>query len=151
MTRATPFVDGVAVLLYLLRTGLPPMRSGLADVEVLEDIPDRLADHLPCVRVARTGGASAKPRFHTQFWTNVQVWSNAEAGPGWDAHRAAYELSQQVATVLFTAREAQSVTPYGSIVKWRESSGFRKFTDPEQPFTGRYVATYDLLIRNLRP
>lgn len=148
MTRVAPFVDGVAVLLDLLRTGLPPMRAALAEVTVLEDMPDRLSEHLPLVRVARTGGSSVRPRAHTQFWTNVQVWSGAEAGPSWDPHQAAYELSQQVATVLFTAWEGQIATPYGSIAKWRESSGFRKFTDPEQPFIGRYVATYDLLIRN---
>lgn len=146
--RVEPFVDGMAVLLHLLRTGLPPMRTGLSAVTVFEDMPDGASEYMPLVRIARTGGSSDRPRFHAGFLVNVQVWSDREAGPGWDPHQAAYQLSQQVATVLFTARESQVSTPYGSIAKWRESSGFRKFTDPELPFIGRYVATYDLLVRN---
>lgn len=149
--RVAPFVDGIAVLLHLLRDGLPPVRDGLATATVVEDVPDLLADHLPLVRVARTGGASTSPRFHSGFLVNIQVWSDSEAGPSWDPHRAAFELSQQVATVLVEAQESQTVTPYGSITRWRESSGFRKFTDPGLPFAGRYIGTFDLLIRNLRP
>jgi len=149
--RADPFVDGIAVLLHLLRNGLPAMRDGLATATVVEDVPDLLAKHLPLVRIARTGGASTQPRFHSGFLVGLQVWSDSEPNPSWDPHRAAYELSQQVAKVLFLAREQQTATPYGSISKWRESSGFRKFTDSALPHIGRYVATYDLLIRNIRP
>jgi hypothetical protein len=152
--RAALFVDGIAVLLHLLRTGLPPMRDDLSEVYVCEDVPERLAEKLPVVRIARTGGASDNPRFVSQFWCNVQVWSDREAlspTETWDPHKAAYELSQQVAQVLYRAWDEQVLTPYGSINKWRESTGFRKFTDPGLPHYGRYVATYDLMIRNPRP
>lgn len=149
--RADPFVDGIAVLLHLVRNGLPALRSGLTEVKVFEDVPDELSKYIPCVRIARTGGASTRPRFHSGFLTNIQVWSNAETGPGWDPDEAARMLSRQVATVLIEAQENQTVTPFGWIAHWRESSGFRKLPDPGQPYAGRYMATYDLLIRNPRP
>ena len=157
--RAVPFVDGVAVLLQLLRSGLPPMRSainaGLAPVTVLEDIPDHLSEHLPFVQVRRTTGASDQPRFYGQFWCSYQVWSDREPAMSWDPHKAAFELSQQVARTLFYAWENQTVamngaTRLGHIAKFRISQDFRKLTDPELPHFGRYVAVYDLLIRNPR-
>lgn len=151
ISRATPFVDGIAVVTHLLRTGLPPLRDGLTEVKVFEDMPDYMADKLPMVQFHRTGGASVRPRFYDQFWLPFQVWSDAEPGPGWDPNRAAWELGRQVSTVLFVAWEQQLVTPYGCINHWRESQGFRKLTDPELPNSGRYVATYDLRIRNPRP
>lgn len=152
--RAVPFVDGMAVLLRLLRDGLPPMRTainpGLAAVTVLEDIPDHLSEHLPFVQVRRTTGASDQPRFYGQFWCSYQVWSDREPAVGWDPHKAAYELSQQVARTLFYAWENQTTTPFGHIAKFRISQDFRKLTDPELPHVGRYIAVYDLLIRNPR-
>jgi hypothetical protein len=150
--RVVPFVDGIGFLLELFRTELPLIREplDLAPATVTEDIPDHLADHLPMVQLRRTGGASDRPRFYTQFWTPIQVWSDKEVAAGWDPHKAAFELGEQVARVLFLAWENQTHNEYGSITKWRESTGFRKFTDPELPHIGRYVATYDLLIRNPR-
>lgn len=154
--RATPFVDGIAVLLWLLRNGLPAHREplGLTEAEVLEDLPDDLSKHIPMVKVQRTGGASDAPRFYTQFWCSINVWSDAEPASGdrplWDARKAAFELANQTARVLFEAHENQTMTPYGSLCKWRESTGFRKFDDPELPHISRQVSTYDLLVRNPR-
>jgi hypothetical protein len=142
------FVDGVEVVLWLLREQLPDHRPGLSEVNVFEDMPERLADYLPAVQVSRTGGATDHPRFYGQFWLPIQVWSNAEGA--WDQYKAAFELSNQVARILYLAWEQQVVTPYGSVNKWRESTGFHKVGDPNLPFAGRYVATYDLLIRNPR-
>ena len=152
--RAIPFVDGMAVLLELLRDGLPPMRTAidpdLAEVTVAEDIPDHLSQHLPFVQVRRTTGASDAPRFYGQFWCSLQCWSDREPAMGWDPHKAAFELSQQVARVLFYAWESQTTTEYGHIARFRISQDFRKLSDSELPHIGRYVGVYDLLIRNPR-
>ena len=142
------FVDGVGVVVYLLRTQLPDYRAGLAEAKVFEAMPERLAENLPAVQVSRTGGASDFPRFHSQFWLPISCWSNADGAM--DQHQAAFELGNQVARILYLAWERQVVTPYGSITKWRESTGFHRFDDPNLPFAGRYVAVYDLLIRNPR-
>lgn len=153
--RAVPFVDGMAVLLHLVRTRVPAARTAinpaLAVVTVGEDIPDHLSTHLPFVQVRRTTGASDAPRFYGQFWCSLQCWSGGEPVMSWDPHKAAFELSNQVARALFTAWEDQVTTPYGHIAKWRISQDFRKLSDPELPHLGRYVAVYDLLVRNPRP
>lgn len=157
MTRVAPFVDGVGVMLELLRTGLPPLREplGLTEVKVFEDLPDDLATLLPVVKIQRTGGASRKPRFTSGFWLPVNLWSDAEPAddasgrPAWDARQAAYQLAQQVSTVIFEAWENQTMTQFGCINKWRESTGFRKFDDSELPHISRQTAVYDLMIRNM--
>jgi hypothetical protein len=156
MTRVAPFVDGIAVLLGILRQGLPPLREplGLTEARVFEDLPDDLSKYLPVVKIQRTGGASDAPRFHSQFWCSVNVWSaeepaDADSGrPAWDKHQAALELSNHVSRCLYLAWENQTWVAGGAINKWRESTGFRKFDDPELPHVSRYVAVYDLLIRN---
>lgn len=142
------FVDGVGVVLHLLRTELPAYRAGVATANVFEAMPERLAENLPAVQVSRTGGATDHPRFYGEFWLPIQCWSNADGAL--DQHQAAFELSNQVARILYLAWEWQTVTPYGSILKWRESTGFHRFDDPNLPHAGRYIATYDLLIRNPR-
>lgn len=148
--RATPFVDGIGVQLWLMRNTLADMRDelGLRPVKAFSDLTDPLGPHIPLVKIQRTGGASDSPRFYSQFWMNYQCWSDAEPSMDWDPRQATFELANQIARVLFMARESQIVTPLGSIVKWRESTGFRKFDDPDQPQVSRQVATYDLLIRN---
>jgi hypothetical protein len=156
VTRVAPFVDGVGVMLWLLENGLPPLREplGLTTANVFEDLPDELATVLPLVKIQRTGGASDRPRFHSQFWLPVNVWSDAEDAdddsgrPAWDARQAAYELAKQVSTVIYEAWENQTVTPFGCINKWRESTGFRKSDDAELPHISRQIAVYDLRIRN---
>jgi hypothetical protein len=150
--RVAPFVDGIGVLLWLLRNPLADIRTelGLTPVRVFEDLPDRLSDYVPVVKVQRTGGASDAPLFYSQFWCSVNVWSGPEVSKNWDAHQAAFELANQVARTLYFAQRNQTLTPSGSISKWRESTGFRKFDDPELPHISRQVATYDLLIRNPR-
>jgi hypothetical protein len=150
--RAVPFVDGINVVLTLLRQELPALRAGQPAAHVFEDIPDLQSRYLPMVAVRRTAGASDAPRFHSQFWCHVQVWSAAETGADpKDPFEAAWVLSQQVSRVFFEAWENQTTTPAGHIVRWRESSGFSKFTDPDLPHIGRYDAVVDLLIRNPRP
>lgn len=156
--RATPFVDGMGVQLWLLRNTLADLRTamGLRPVTVLTNINDELSNYIPLVKIQRTGGASDNPRFTSQFWMNYQVWSDVEPAsdehdrPEWDARQATFELGNQVARVLFIAQESQIVTPFGAINKWRESTGFRQFDDPDLPHISRQVATYDLMIRNLR-
>jgi len=148
--RATPFVDGIGVQLWILRNTLSNLREGLGlrPVQVFSDLPDELAKYVPVIKIQRTGGASDNPRFTTQFWMNYQVWCDAEPSTGWDARQAAFELANQVSRTMYVAWESQIVTPHGAITKWRESTGFRKFDDPELPHISRQVATYDLLIRN---
>ena len=150
--RMVPFVDGIAVQLWLMRNTLADLREelGLTPANAYEDLPDELAKVLPLVKLQRTGGASDNPRFVSQYWMSYSVWSDAETGVGWDARKATFELANQVARVLYEAWETQLVTPYGSINKWRESTGFRKFDDPELPHISRQVATYDLMIKNPR-
>lgn len=145
MTTAVPFVDGIAVLLTLARAGLP-------GVNCYEDIPDHLADHLPAITITRAGGSSDRPEFMTDFFVHVNAWS--DVGP--DPFRSAFDLSQSVARVLYAAQRNQTVAydgpaQLGWIARWRESSGFQRFTDPDLPHIGRYVAVYDLKIRNPRP
>ncbi|HEY9417882.1 MAG TPA: hypothetical protein VIQ30_24245 [Pseudonocardia sp.] len=142
---APAFVDGIGVLLALLRAELDP------SVHVYEDIPDYQDALLPMVTVSRAGGSSDRPVWVSDFFVHVNCWSNA--GP--DPFQSAFELSQVVARVLFWAKRNQTVafdgsTPLGHIAVWRESSGFQRFTDPDLPHVGRYVAVYDLKIRNPR-
>jgi len=142
----------MGVQLWILRNTLADMREaeGLRPVEVMSNLNDELSNHIPLVKIQRTGGASDHPRFTTQFWMNYQVWCDAEPSRDWDPRQATFELANQVARSLVIATENQIVTPYGSIAKWRESTGFRQFDDPDLPHISRQVATYDLLIRNLR-
>lgn len=151
MTAAVPFVDGIGVLLALGRAGLP-------GVSVYEDIPERLLEHLPVLTISRAGGASDSPRYHSSFFVHMQVWSAATDDYPGDPHGAAFALSQQVARVFYAAQQGQTVAldaddnPLGWIARWRESSGFQKLDDPDLPLeVARYVAVYDLLIRNPRP
>jgi hypothetical protein len=150
--RMVPFVDGIAVQLWLMRNPLAELREslGLSEVKAFEDLPDELANYVPVVKLSRTGGAADNPRFTSQYWMSYNVWSAAEESKGWDPHRAAFELARQVARVLYEAWENQTVTPYGCINKWRESTGFRKFDDAELPHISRQVAVYDLMIKNPR-
>jgi hypothetical protein len=141
------FVDGVGVLLALSKAGLGP------DVHVYEDIPDHQTAVLPMITISRAGGSSPDPRFVSDFFVHINAWS--DAGP--DPFKSAYDLSQDTARALFWAWRNQTVAydglgnPLGHITKWRESSGFQRFTDPDLPHVGRYVAVYDLKIRNPRP
>lgn len=152
MTRAVPFVDGIAVTLQLLRDGLPALRTGQPAAQVFEALPDHLLDEIPAVVIQRTAGASDAPRFHSRFWLHWQCWSAAETGPSpKDPFQAAFVLSQQVVRVLFEAWEAQTVTPYGHLLRFRESSGGTRFTDPDQPHIGRYDGVVELWVRNPRP
>lgn len=146
MGMAVPFVDGIAVLLALAKAGLGP------GVNVYEDIPDHLADHLPAVTISRAGGSSGRPEFASDFFVHVNAWS--DVGP--DPFGSAFELSQDVARALYAAQRNQTVaydgpTALGHIAIWRESSGFQRLTDPDLPHIGRYVAVYDLKIRNPQP
>lgn len=131
-----PFVDGIAVQLHLLRTGLGD------GVNVYTEIPDGLSKLLPAVVIRRTGGNSDRPEFTSQFWTHYQVWHTTD--------ELAYELARTVGRLIYAAKVNQTVTPYGWIAGWRESSGFQQFRDPGLPDNGRYDATLDLIIRNPR-
>jgi hypothetical protein len=145
------FVDGIAVLLTLLRDGLGP------GVNVYEDIPDYQHDLLPMVTVSRAGGSSDHPAFTSDFFVHVNCWSDVSDEFPDDSFQATYELSQRTARVLYWAWRNQTVAldengrALGWIAKWRESSGFQRFTDPDLPHIGRYVGVYDLKIRNPRP
>lgn len=149
--RVEPFVDGIGVLLALGRAD--PRLTG---VQLFEDIPDELSKYLPALTISRAGGASTAPRWHSSFFVHFQVWSGATAEYPNDPNKAAFELSQTVARVFYEAQENQTVAldgddkPLGWLAQWRESSGFQKFTDPDLPYVGRYIAVYDLLIRNPR-
>lgn len=129
-------VDGLDVLLELLREGLDP------GVRVMTRIPDHLPDYIPLVVVRRTGGSSRAPRFFDRYLVNVQAWSS---GP--DPSRAAFVLADEVRRVLWDALERQVVTPHGHLVDIRESSAPSELTDPDLPLHGRYTATYELTIR----
>lgn len=144
------FVDGIAVLLTLLREGLGP------GVHVYEDIPDYQHALLPMVTVSRAGGSSGRPEGASDFFVHVNCWSEAGGDYPDDPFGATFELSQKTARVLYWAQRNQTVAldedgkPLGHIAKWRESSGFQRFTDPDLPHIGRYVGVYDLKIRNPR-
>ncbi len=133
-TTATPFVDGIAVQLHLLRAGLG------GGVNVYSQIPDGLRSLVPALVIHHAGGSSVLPEHASRFTMTYQVWAVDDAG--------AYTLSRQAATVLFRAWRDQTVTPYGHIAGWAEVSGFRRETDIGLPEFGHYVAVYDLLIRN---
>jgi hypothetical protein len=134
-TTAVPFVDGIAVQLHLLR-------AGLGGVNVYSQIPDQLRTLIPAVCIHHAGGSSTRPEYLSRFSMTYQVWAVDDA--------TAYTLSRQVATVLYAAWKGQMVTPYGHIAGWVEVSGFRRETDIGFPEAGRYIAVYDLLIRNPR-
>lgn len=142
------FVDGIGVLLALGREALPGLN-------IYETIPDRMAEKLPALTINRAGGASDAPVFHSSYLLHFQVWSGPTTDYP-DPHQAAFELSQRVARAYWWAQRNQTVAYDGNdqalgwIAKWRESSGFQRFADPDLPHVGRYVAVYDLLIRNPR-
>jgi hypothetical protein len=131
---AAPFVDGLAVQLHLLRTGLGDA------VNVFTRIPDGLRELVPAVVIERTAGGSTHPEFASSFGMTYQVWHTSDD--------LAYELSRQVATVIWTAQRRQTATPAGHIAGWSEISGFHPVPDEGLPEFGRYVAVLDLLIRN---
>lgn len=149
--NATPFVDGVGVLLALARAD-----PSLTGVNVFEDIPDHLMNYLPALVISRAGGASTNPSFHSSFFVHMQVWSDATSEYPNDTFKAAFELSRKVEQLYYAAWRRQTVAldedgkPLGWIAKWRESSGFQRFTDPDLPHIGRYIGVYDLIIRNPR-
>jgi len=110
--------------------------------------------------INRTGGASDRPEFASDFFVHFQVWSDKDpTDPNYpdDPFDAAKKLAQKVATVYYRAwrKQTPGLDPDGHILgwinQWRESSGFQDFTDPDFPHIGRYVAVYDLKIRNRRP
>lgn len=141
------FVDGIAVLLALVKADLG------VGVHVYEDIPDHQTAVMPMVTISRAGGSSDRPMWVSDFFVHVNCWS--ETGP--DPFLSAYQLSQATAQALYWAWRNQTTAydedsnPLGHIAKWRESSGFQRFTDPDLPHIGRYVGVYDLKIRNPRP
>lgn len=150
MAGAPAFVDGIGVLLKIVR-------DGLSGINVYEEIPDHLFDHLPALVINRTGGASNTPTWTSGFFCHFQVWSRATDEYPNDPYQATYELSQKVARLLYQAWRDQTVARDGDgkalgwIASWRESSGFQRLTDADLPNdVGRYVAVYDLLIRNPR-
>lgn len=135
---AQSFVDGLGVVQYLLKAGLP------STVHVFTAIPDHLAELLPdgVVVIRRASGSSTQPQFHSAFTLSVQVWAGTD--------QAAFTLSRSVGTVLFNAWLRQTISPLGHIARWRESSGFQEFPDDSLEGAGRYIAVLDLLIRNPR-
>lgn len=133
-----PFVDGLGVVQYLLKAGLP------SPVHVLTKIPDGLrvlvGDGVVVIR--RAGGQSVQPEYHSRFSISLSAWASTD--------QAAYLLCRSASTVLFTAQKDQTVTPLGWITSWAESSGAQDTPDPGLPEYGRYVAVLNLLIRNPR-
>lgn len=152
MTQATTFVDGLGVLTSLMKAA--PELDG---VQVFTKIPDNLSQFLPCLVITRTGGSSLSPRFQSDFFVHFQVWSDKTVDYPNDPFEAAYNLGLTVCRVLFRCKEEQTLAldndghVMGWIADWRESSGLQDFTDPDLPHIGRYVAVYDLKIRNRRP
>lgn len=139
MTRFA--VDYLDVLLDLLRPALP-------GVQVWSKIPDNVPDYLPLVVLDRTGGSSNAPEFFDQPLVQVQCWAADNRSTGVDAIRAASDLADQVRGVLWTAYRTQQVVPGRGWIGWvRESSGPQEIPDPDLPFVGRFVATYELRVR----
>lgn len=156
MTVATPpFVKGLQVLtsIFLASAELPELTAG----HVFTKLQDGMDEHLPALIVERTGGSSDRPEFVSDYFTHLQVWSDKSPAFPDDPFAAAFDLSQRVAKVLYEACKNQTVAldanghALGWICGWRESSGFQDATDVDLPDIGRYVATYDLKIRNRRP
>lgn len=153
-----PFVDGISVLLSIGRAAV--LNGDLpSNLKIRSKTEDGLGEDLPQLVINRTGGASDRPEFVSDFFCHFQVWSDKDAGLGYpdDPFGAAKALSRKVATVYYRAWRTQTLAldPDGHVLgwinQWRESSGFQDFTDPDFPHIGRYVAVYDLKIRNRRP
>lgn len=150
-----PFVKGLQVLrsIFIASAELPE----LDEDHVFTKLQDGMGEHLPALIVERTGGSSDRPEFVSDYFTHLQVWSGETADFPNDPFGAAFDLSQRVAKVLYEACKNQTVAYDGNghvlgwISQWRESSGFQDATDVDLPDVGRYVATYDLKIRNRRP
>lgn len=135
--EAEPFVDGVGVVQYLLKAGLP------GSVNVYTKIPDGLRSLVPAVVIRRAGGASTQPRFHSRFLLSVRVWDTTD--------QAAFSLANAANGVIFNAWKNQTVTPLGHIADWRESSGAQEAPDIGLPEFGCYVSVLDLLVRTPQP
>lgn len=157
MTVATPpFVKGLQVLTAI---ALAAKAAGElpADLNVFTKLQDGMDENLPALILERVGGSSDRPEFVSDFFCHFQVWSDRTTEFPDDAFQAAFELSQKVAKVFYEAKLKQTVAldsdghALGWICKWRESSGFQDATDLDLPHIGRYVAVYDLKIRNRRP
>lgn len=156
MVLTTPFVNGLGVLTALAKQAI--VAGDLpADLRVFTKIPDFQGNYLPTLVIERAGGASLRPPFQSDYFVHMQVWSDVTTEFPNDPFEAAYELSQKVAIVFYRAWEQQTTAYDGAghvlgwINDWRESSGFQDLTDPDLPHIGRYVAVYDLKIRNRRP
>lgn len=152
-----PFVDGISVLLALGRQAVADGDLP-ADLNIRSKAEDGLGDaDFPLLIINRTGGASDRPEFLSDFFCHFQVWSDRDVDYPNDPFGAAKALARKVATVYYRAWQKQTLAldaddhVLGWINQWRESSGFQDFTDPDFPFIGRYVAVYDLKIRNRRP
>lgn len=127
-------VDIFDVLLGLLRPALP-------GVTVRTKQPDNVPSMMPLVLLQRVGGSSAAPRFFDTPLITVQCWA--------ESNQAASDLADAVRRVLWTAYRTQQVVPdVGWIGLMRESSGPLDMPDPDLPFAGRYVATYELRVRS---
>lgn len=128
-----------------------------SDLNVFTKMVDQQDQYLPCLVINRTGGQSLRPEFQSDYFVNFQVWSDRTDEFPDDPFQAAYNLSLRVARALYAAYRNQTLAldaddhVIGWIADWRESSGFQDFTDPDLPHIGRYVAVYDLKIRNRRP
>jgi len=135
---ASPFVDGIAVQLELLRTGLP------GTVNVYSKIPDQLREKAQngAVVIRRAGGQSALPQFHSRFLMSYRVWHPSD--------QAAYQLATAANTLIFNAWLRQTVTSSGHIASWAEQSGLDELSDPGLPEFGSYLTVVDLLIRTPR-
>lgn len=136
-------VSGLDVTLAVLRAGLPVDRFGTRR-------PDDLPAAMRYAMVRRTGGSSLRPRFWDRCFINVQHWAAPDHSTGIDASRAAELFADDVRRVLWTAHAAQTVTGAGHIARIRESEGPEDTPDPDLPHYGRYITTYELLIRRLR-
>jgi hypothetical protein len=140
-------VDYLDLLLDLFRSELDPT------VNVMTRIPDLITSFLPLVVVRSSGGDSYDPRFFDTPYINVQSWCAPPADQGADgavdASRAASDLADECRRILWTAwREQRVIAGLGWISKIRESSGPLEVPDVDAPALGRWVATYELRIRN---
>ena len=151
------FVDGMAVQIRLMEQAkqagdLP------ADLHVFTKTQDDQSKYLPALVMVRSGGASLRPEFQSDYFMRYLVWSGVTTEFPNDPYKAAEQLSLKVARALYAAKKNQTVAldvdghALGWIADWRESSGFQDFSDASLPNNvGRYLGVYDLKIRNRRP
>jgi hypothetical protein len=133
-------VSGLDVVLAVFRAAMPDARFGTRR-------PDELPGVMPFAVVRRTGGSSPAPRFYDRLFCNVQCWAGEDRAAGVDAARAAEVFADRCRRALWEAQQAQTVTEHGWICQLSESEGPEDTPDPGLPHHGRYVATYQLLVR----